>query len=144
MEGLPPKPGCAVPMAWPWTWRGPGGYDLPARLVSDIEGQPLLLRNVSPERDHWLTLRLDGARVIEGASVTLRAGAQRWVRRATTGGSYLSASDPRVHAGLGETGALDTVEVRWPAGVTTMLRNVPVDREVAVRGEGGDRGDRHP
>jgi hypothetical protein len=107
-------------------------------LVSDIEGQPLLLRNVSPERHHWVTLRLDGGRVIEGASITLRAGAQRWVRRSTTGGSYLSASDPRVHVGLGEIRALDSLEVRWPAGGTTALRNVPVDREVAVKGREPD------
>jgi enediyne biosynthesis protein E4 len=102
-------------------------------LVSDIEGQPLLLRNVSPARSHWLTLRLDGRQVVEDASITLRAGARRWTRRSSTGGSYLSAGDPRVHFGLGEIRTLDAVEVRWPAGNTTVLRNVASDREVAVR-----------
>ena len=48
-----------------------------------------------------------------------------------TGGSYLSAGDPRVHFGLGGIRALDEVQVRWPGGRTTVLKNVPADREVA-------------
>jgi hypothetical protein len=103
-------------------------------LLSDIEGQPLLLRNLSPARHHWLTVRLGGEAVSEGATVTLRAGTRRWTRRSTTGGSYLSASDPRVHFGLGETGTLDAVEVRWPRGRTSVQKNVPCDRELVVRG----------
>jgi enediyne biosynthesis protein E4 len=105
-------------------------------LISDIDGQPLLLRNLSPARNHWLTVRLEGRPGIEGAMVTVRAGARRWMRRSTTGGSYLSASDPRVHFGLGESGAVDEVRVRWPNGKTTVRRSVPVDREVTIQGEG--------
>jgi len=103
-------------------------------LISDIEGQPLLLRNASPARHHWLTVRLEGGPVIEGAVVTVRAGERRWMRRSTSGGSYLSASDPRVHFGLGEIRTIDEVRVRWPVGKTTTLRNVPADRELVVQG----------
>ena len=79
-------------------------------------------------------MRLEGGPVIEGAVVIVRAGERRWMRRSTTGGSYLSASDLRVHFGLGEIRAIDEVQVRWPAGKTTTLRNVPVDRELVVKG----------
>lgn len=102
-------------------------------LISDIDGQPLLLRSISPARHHWLTVRLEGRGVIEGAVVTVRAGARRWVRRSTTGGSYLAASDPRVHFGLGDARMVDELQVRWPGGGTTVLRNVPADHEVVVR-----------
>ena len=32
------------------------------------------------------------------------------------GGSYQSASDPRLHFGLGAAAVADKVEVRWPSG----------------------------
>jgi hypothetical protein len=105
-------------------------------LISDIDGQPLLLRNLSPARNHWLTVRLEGRPEIEGAVVTVRSGTRRWTRRSTTGGSYLAASDPRVHFGLGESGAVEEVRVRWPSGRTTVRRNVPADREVTIQEEG--------
>jgi hypothetical protein len=101
-------------------------------LIADIEGQPLLLQNTSPAPNHWLRVRLEGA-ITEGALVTVRAGARKWSRRSNTGGSYLAASDPRVHFGLGEQAVVDAVEVRWPDGRTIVLRGLPVDREVVVR-----------
>ncbi len=83
---------------------------------------------------HWLSLRLEPAsgRSAEGAEVTIQAGGRRWFRRATTGGSYLSASDPRVHFGLGDVTRMDRVEVRWPDGSRLTLTNVPVNRDVRV------------
>jgi hypothetical protein len=104
-------------------------------LISDIEGQPLLLRNLSPTPHHWLTVRLEGGQAFAGASVTARAGTRTWTRRSTTGGSFLSAGDPRVHFGLGEIRTLDEVQVRWPSGRVSVLRNVPCDREVVIQGE---------
>jgi hypothetical protein len=102
-------------------------------LLGNIDGQPLLLRNTSPTRNHWLRIRLAGPGVTEGARVTLRAGSKTWVRYSRTGGSYLAASDPRVHVSLGAAQAVDSVEVRWPDGRSSMLRNVGVDREIVVR-----------
>jgi len=104
-------------------------------VLSDIEGQPLLLRNISPETGHWLTVRLESKGVTEGTQIVVRAGTKQWMRRSTTGGSYLSASDPRVHFGLGEIRTLEEALVRWPDGKTTRLRGVPVDQELVVREE---------
>ncbi|MCW3050937.1 MAG: UnbV [Chthonomonadales bacterium] len=104
-------------------------------VISDIEGQPLLLRNTSTGTGHWLTVRLVGNRVTEGTQVVVRAGTKQWKRRSTTGGSYLSASDPRVHFGLGEVSKLDEVQVRWPDVKTTLLHDVPADQELAVKAE---------
>jgi hypothetical protein len=103
-------------------------------LISDIEGQPLLLRNCSPTRNHWLTAKLEGNEVTEGAVVTVTAGPRKWIRRSTTGGSYLSASDPRVHFGVGAVRRLDEVVVRWPDGKRVVMRGVACDRELSVRG----------
>jgi hypothetical protein len=53
-----------------------------------------------------------------GAVVTVSNGRRRWTAVRYGGGSYQSASDPRLHFGLGSEPETDpaTVEVRWPAG----------------------------
>lgn len=107
-------------------------------LISDIEGQPLLLRNVSPPGGHWLTVRLKSSRALWGALVIARSGGRQWVRRCDPGGSYLSSSDPRVHIGLGRVRTLDSLEVRWPWGGSTLSRDVAADRvlDLAAPGAG--------
>jgi hypothetical protein len=105
-------------------------------LISDIEGQPLLLRNVSRNHHHWLSVELESRRPFEGTRITARKGSRRWVRWSSRGGSYLSASDARVHFGLGDTDALDELEVRWPWGETTRVKGPRVDRQIGVRPDG--------
>jgi hypothetical protein len=100
-------------------------------VISDLEGQPLLLRNGSSAQNHWLRVRLQGP-LTEGALVKVRAGGRSWLRRSRSGGSYLSASDARVHFGLGSATSIDGLEVRWPDGRVTKLGPLPPDREVAV------------
>ncbi|MGH9629995.1 MAG: ASPIC/UnbV domain-containing protein, partial [Bryobacteraceae bacterium] len=84
-----------------------------------------------PTRNHWLALDLEGTESNrDGMGVKVQTGRQ--VRYATTSGSYLSASDGRVHFGLGtETQA--TVEITWPGGKRQMLENISVDRVLKVK-----------
>jgi murein L,D-transpeptidase YcbB/YkuD len=58
-------------------------------------------------------------------------------RRVRTDGSYLSASDTRVHVGLGATAAIDAVVVQWPDGQRERFRVRDADRSVAVKRGGG-------
>jgi hypothetical protein len=43
-------------------------------------------------------------------------------------GSYLSASDKRVHFGLGHDKSARLLEIRWPSGKTQRLENVPANQ----------------
>ncbi|WP_081598357.1 FG-GAP-like repeat-containing protein [Singulisphaera acidiphila] len=85
------------------------------------QGQPLsYLRNLGPG-GRALTLGLRGTgsnRDAVGAVVRVRAGGREQVQARLGGGSFLSASDGRLHFGLGEGPADETVsaEVRWPSG----------------------------
>jgi hypothetical protein len=66
-----------------------------------------------------LTLRLDGrgpGRDAVGARVAVVAGGRRLVAWRTGGGSFQSASDPRLHFGLGGAARVEAVEVFWPSG----------------------------
>ncbi len=114
-----------------------GDYDNDGRvdaIAVDLEGAPLLLHNEAPAA-HWLRVLLAPApgHTAEGAAVVLHAGGRRWSRRATTGGSYLSASDPRVHFGLGALAGVQRIEVRWPDGRRQRVATPLVDRETVVR-----------
>ncbi len=67
---------------------------------------------------HWVGLRLlTGKRDAYGAKIELRRrGAATLWRRVHSDGSYLSASDPRVLVGLGDTPGIEALIVHWPDG----------------------------
>jgi enediyne biosynthesis protein E4 len=105
--------------------------------VVAINGGPVrLLLNETPRGRHWLRVRLTapaGNRHGIGAWVGVeRAGRPTLWRRVRTDGSYLSASDPRVHVGLGETTAIDAVVVQWPDGTKTRHTGVAPDRTLTL------------
>jgi hypothetical protein len=140
-----------------------GDYDNDGRmdaLVVDSEGPPRLLHNETgtgrqaaggkngssavPNAPacHWLGLTLIGTgrsnRDAYGASVTLEAGSQRQVRLCRTDGSYLSASEKRVHIGLGPAAQVEKLTVRWPSGRVESYAPVQADRYLMLR-EGAAR-----
>jgi hypothetical protein len=47
--------------------------------------------------------------------------------------SYMSASDPRIHFGLGKRNRIDSLEITWPSGHVDRLANVPIDHIIAVK-----------
>jgi thioredoxin-like negative regulator of GroEL len=70
-------------------------------------------------QNHFILFHLEGTtsnRDGVGATVMVRAGSRRWVAPRFGGGSYQSASDPRLHFGLGAARRVDEVEVLWPSG----------------------------
>src|SRR5262249_39547242 len=68
------------------------------------------LHNRAEPVGHWILFRLEGRRSNRdgvGARVALRAGGRRQVAERYGGGSYQSASDPRLHFGLGGATRVD-------------------------------------
>ena len=85
---------------------------------------------------HSLTLRLEGTtsnRDAVGARVTVAAGGRRQVAERFGGGSYQSASDPRLHFGLGTAARADAIEVRWPSGRVDRFRGLAADAVYLIR-----------
>ncbi len=103
---------------------GDGDLDL---VFSNVDAPPTYARNDTPRRGSWLLVDAPGAVRVEVA-----AGGRRWVRPRVVGGSYLSASDPRFHFGLGKVDRVDEVVAVWGDG--TRRRVVPggVDRLVRI------------
>jgi enediyne biosynthesis protein E4 len=109
-----------------------GALDL---LLVDAEGSPHLLRNQRAGRGNWLRVKLAGKQSNrEGIGARLRAtaGGKTFVRECQTTGSYLSAHDRRVHFGLGTAARVDQLEVLWPSGARSVLKNLRCNREVLV------------
>ena len=63
-----------------------------------------------------------------GAEVRLVSGDLTQVRVVRSGSSYLSASDPRLHFGLGNRTGIDSLEVRWPGGERQLFHGLQVNR----------------
>ena len=106
-------------------------------LVANNNGSARLFLNESDPRLHWLSVRLEGVRDNRfglGARVAvLRNGQPPVWRLAHTDGSYLSASDSRVHFGLGDSRQISGVLVQWPSGVIERWTRTEVDRQIGLR-----------
>ncbi len=101
-------------------------------LVGNGAGPVRLLINDIGARHHWLGLRLVGGdprRDMLGARVEIRRTDRPslW-RRARADGSYASANDPRVLAGLGDAALPVSLRVLWPDGRAETFEGVQPDR----------------
>jgi hypothetical protein len=89
-------------------------------VVNNIDASPALLRNVDPNHNHWLGLRLVGGpkspRDGTGATIYLTVNGMTQRADVFSGGSYASTSDMRPHFGLGLATSVEKLEVRWPSG----------------------------
>ncbi|MFN8222228.1 MAG: FG-GAP-like repeat-containing protein [Gaiellales bacterium] len=94
-------------------------------------GGPLSLLRSSGAKGHWLTVA--PSPVQAGTTVTIElADGRRFVREVALGSSYLSSEDPRPSFGLGGATRVTRVTVRFQDGAIRELRDVAVDRIVAV------------
>lgn len=106
-------------------------------VVANNNGPARLLLNQVGPRQHWLEVRLQAAKGNHfgiGARVgVLRNGQEPLWRRVHSDGSYLSASDVRVHFGLGEKPDSATVQVQWPDGSRETWDKLGADRIITLR-----------
>src|SRR2546428_4158042 len=110
-------------------------------VVTNNNGPVRLLLNQIGVLNHWLEVRVaqdSGNHFGFGAWIGVeRASRPTLWRRVRTDGSYLSASDVRVHFGLGASPLVDAVVVQWPDGGRERWTNVSGDRLVTLnRGTG--------
>ena len=106
-------------------------------IVTNNRGDyPSLLRNDGGNANHWLTVQLIGTKSNrDGIGASLKLSAQSFVEieQAKGGMSYMSASDPRIHFGLGKRTKIDSLEITWPSGQVDKLPNLPIDQIIAVK-----------
>ena len=105
-------------------------------LVNNNGQAAQLFRNDGGNSNHWLEIFLVGTRSNRdgvGARVTVAAGGLVLYDQRKGGMSYQSAQDPRLHFGLAECTRVDAVEVVWPSGIVTKLRNLRADQIISIQ-----------
>lgn len=98
-------------------------------VMSILGGGPVVFHNRGGPQ-HWITLKLHGTRSNrDGFGAVIQVNEQ--TQYATSAGSYLSASDKRVHFGIGNSQTAN-IEIRWPSGVRQTLTSIPADQILGV------------
>ena len=108
-----------------------GDLDL---LLSTNNGPAVLLRNDGGNRNHWISVRLAGARSNRdgiGAVVRVESkGGKQW-NMMRSGSSYCSQSDLALTFGLGQD-ATANLEVIWPSGARQQFANVASNHRILI------------
>ena len=107
-------------------------------VIVSVIGEPAeVLYNVTAGAGHWIDLQLEGAKSNRdgiGATVKLTGESGRvQYNHVTTAVGYASASDKRVHLGLGKDGIAREIRIRWPSGIEQILNDVSGDRVLKVK-----------
>jgi len=103
--------------------------------IVNLNEPPSLLRNDVSGGGHWLKVKLVGVksnRGAIGARVIARYGGKVQAQEVMSQSSFYSASDRRLHFGLGAAAKAD-LEIWWPGGDRERVANVAADRLVVVR-----------
>ena len=103
-------------------------------VVWNRNDPPSVLRNDLKSKHHWLQVRLTGTRsnrAAIGATVTIAFAGRKLAQPVLSQSSFTSASDLRLHFGLGDATAVE-LSVRWPSGVRERFAVSGVDRVVSV------------
>jgi enediyne biosynthesis protein E4 len=107
-------------------------------VTNCLNGAPEVWMNRSRSGNHWLLLQLLGTKSNRdgiGARIKVTSASGVQFNHATTSVGYGSASDRRVHFGLGNDAVARQVEIKWPSGARQTLTNVSADQVLIVREE---------
>ena len=104
-------------------------------VVTTNGGPAHVLFNLTETSNHWIALRLTGHKSNRdgiGAQIkVVSSHGSQWAT-VTTSSGYMSASDPRVHFGLGHDATVQRIEIRWPSGIQQVLSDVRADQQVNI------------
>ena len=106
-------------------------------LVINCNNEPaVVLQNQCPAGNHWLTVDTRGTSSNrDGIGTQIRvvtASGPEQYAIVTTGSSYLSSNDKRVHFGLGRNIEVKLLELKWPSGKVQKIENVRADQILKV------------
>jgi hypothetical protein len=105
-------------------------------VINDLDGSPQLLRNESTGTGNWLLVKLRGeGKNLDAIGATVTAVTDKVSRKrlVQSGSSYISQEDLRLHFGLGPATMVDSIDVRWPDGTTSSVRDVKVNQILEIK-----------
>lgn len=108
-------------------------------VANCLNGSPEIWVNRTRSENHWLLLSLVGKKSNRdglGAKIKLTSTSGIQYNHATTSVGYGSASDKRVHFGLGHDTKAQRIEIVWPSGIRQTLADVAADQILVVHEPG--------
>jgi len=105
-------------------------------LMTVLDGSPVLLRNRTANTNHWITIKTVGTQSNRdgfGARVRVKAGSLVHNAEVRANSSFESASDPRLHFGVGAAQTIDHITVRWPSGRVDEIGPESADQELIIK-----------
>ena len=98
---------------------------------------PTLLRNDSPNQNHWVEVTLDGTPPIHrngiGSRVYVTAGGITQMRELHASTNYVTQEPGRIaHFGLGTATVIDEIRISWVNGDVDVLTDVTVDQHISI------------
>ncbi len=124
-----------------WDYDADGRPDF---VVNHLGEAAAIVRNTTRVPYHYVAIELRGvgsSRDAIGASVTVtaeRSGGEShaYWQQLTAGDGYMSSNERQLLFGVGDCTNISSVEVRWPSGTRSRLKNVEVDRTwIVVEGQ---------
>jgi hypothetical protein len=108
-------------------------------LISVLDGSPVLLRTVPDPgkavNGHWLTIKTVGTRSNRdglGARVEVKTAGLTQAGEVRANSSFESASDRRLHFGLGTATRAESIVVHWPSGKTDGVGPEAANQELTI------------
>jgi enediyne biosynthesis protein E4 len=108
--------------------------------INSRDDYPELLRNDGGNVNNWLTVNLVGTKSNRdglGSVLKLTSEGFTQIKQAKGGMSYMSASDPRIHFGLGNRKSIDSLQITWPSGTVDNLSKLPMNQIITVKESAG-------
>jgi hypothetical protein len=104
-------------------------------LVSTNNGPAYLFRNDGGNRNHWLSVRLVGARSNRdgiGAVVRIKSASGEQWNMVRSGSSYCSQSELPLTFGLGADTMVSSLDVEWPTGPRQHFGGMAVNQRIVI------------
>jgi hypothetical protein len=108
--------------------------------ISSLGRRGVLLRNRGVSKNNWIEIRAEGTTSNKfglGATVRVQTPGTLQVREINNAASYQSASDIRLHVGLGAAKVIPQIEILWPSGIRQILKDVAANQILTVKEAGG-------
>lgn len=105
-------------------------------VVNNLDAAPSILRNDGGNRNNWLLIKCIGTRSNRsaiGARVQVITGDHAQIDEVSSGSSYYSQNDLRLHFGLGAAVQADHLEVRWPSGQKEAFEAVTANHFIVIQ-----------
>ena len=136
------SPQSGAPFQVPRSGRGAAFGDLDNDGDVDVainfnNQKAVILRNEGQKGHHWLLVNTVGTvSNRDGICAELRLITESGFEQhamVSTAGSYMSASDKRVHFGLGADKIVRVLEITWPSGVVQRLENIQANQILNIQ-----------